>query len=142
MLVFAGGINHRFAEFSSRIRDRDFCESKGPDFLSRLRGYYDVPSLALESDTVENEVSNNKARLRRAWLLGTRKEKLSQDVLDALLKVRGFRHGVRSLFAILDMSNTSPEGVIDESSLPRRDQLDIHVDYEEFMSLVCGDSLS
>lgn len=131
VLVFAGGINHRFAEFSSRIRDRDFCDAKGPDFLSRLRCYYDVPSLSLDGDGWD------LGKLRRASILRSKNYKLSPQVLHALLSVSQFRHGARSMTAILEMSNADRiSGIIDRSSLPRRDQLSLHVDYEEFARLL------
>jgi len=56
-------------------------------------------------------------------------------VLYAFLSVQHFRHMARGL-AVLEMSNKNVAGIIDRGSLPRRDQLDIHVDYEEFTQLL------
>ena len=51
------------------------------------------------------------------------------DVLNAFLKVPHYRHGIRSIEAILEMCRMSPTvRELQASSLPSRDELDMHVD--------------
>ena len=42
VLVFAGGINRSFQELHGRMRNDEFVTAKGPDFISRLRGYLNI----------------------------------------------------------------------------------------------------
>jgi hypothetical protein len=42
ILVFAGGVNHTFDKFRTSGKDGSFEAAKGPDFISRLRGYLNV----------------------------------------------------------------------------------------------------
>ncbi len=154
ILVFAGGTRHSFAEFSNP-NDRgtgDFSAAKGPDFLSRLRGYVNVvgPDYQYPFDF--------GAMIRRAVLLYERliqrQKKLGVDpcqhlrrscggkvaidpfVLKALLRVRGFHHGMRSLTAIIDMSRLSVVHGLEPAALPSKAQLDLHVDADEFLALM------
>jgi len=56
-----------------------------------------------------------------------------------LLNVSNFHHGARSLEALIDMCPSNHNGEIDRSSLPRRDQLDLHVDALEFWERLKGE---
>jgi len=136
IMVFAGGINHNFSEFSGRQRDPGFCSAKGPDFISRLRGIHNVPSLNREDDTPFPGWQIKRAILLNTYL--SKKQATMKDpaLLRAFLKVGRYLHGARSLEAIVDMSVANSVGVIDRSSLPRRDQLDLHVDAQEFWRLI------
>ncbi|MFO1499399.1 MAG: hypothetical protein U1G07_13555 [Verrucomicrobiota bacterium] len=138
--VFAGGVNLEYSEFSARVRDPEFCEAKGPDFLSRLRGFYNVPLLnRIEGEVDEENHLWHLHMIRRAVLLHSFKKmglpEPDAPVLRAFLEVSCFRHGARSIQAILEMSSPNQAGRVDRSSLPRRDQLDIHVDPIEFRSI-------
>jgi hypothetical protein len=130
--IFAGGINHSFGEFSSRQRDRGFCVAKGPDFISRLRGTHNVPSLNRPEDFDDADYPGWK--IRRAIYLHEyfKKHKVTiQDdgLLKSLLNIPRFHHGARSLEAIIEMSVRQQGGTVNgRSGLPRRDQLDVHVD--------------
>jgi hypothetical protein len=61
---------------------------------------------------------------------------IDDGVLDAFLKVPSYKHGVRSMEAIIDMSTIKGERRYTQSSLPSPRQLDLHVDGAEFMNLV------
>ncbi|MDR1527713.1 MAG: hypothetical protein LBS46_08630 [Dysgonamonadaceae bacterium] len=146
ILVFAGGTSATFEEFSRPMlsenadEQKTFKERKGPDFVSRLRGTINVlgPNPANEND--KNYI------LRRALLLRNlceRKLKMKKDgntpinknVLWAMLLVPKYKHGARSMEAILDMSRI--EGNIwDPVSLPFYSQLSLHVDADAFIRLV------
>lgn len=135
IMVFAGGINHQYAEFAGRQRDREFASAKGPDFLSRLRAVHDVPSLNRDDSPVP------RWQIRRAGLLYTFLEKRKATILDdrllnALLEIERFHHGARSLESIIQMSAQNAQGEIDITSLPRRHQLDLHVDSKRLWELI------
>ncbi len=53
-----------------------------------------------------------------------------------ILRVSEFRHGVRSMAAIIDMSMLSKGRSFEQASLPLVDQLELHVNAEEFSTYV------
>lgn len=61
--------------------------------------------------------------------------RLDQAVVAALLRVSRFKHGVRSIEAIFEMSNTM-RGRLDKASLPASDQMEAHVPADEFGALI------
>src|SRR6185436_8107993 len=42
ILVFIGGTRRSFEEFAGQMRNSEFIDAKGPDFVSRLRGHVNV----------------------------------------------------------------------------------------------------
>ncbi len=161
IFVFAGGTAYTFEEFSrsGQPSPRDvtnFRDAKGPDFLSRLRGFVNVrgPNPAEDKDSL--------LRIRRAILLrslllkrtpglsrspeSVKREKRILDiddcVIDAFLGVPRYRHGSRSMEAILDMSALAGTCRFTWSRLPTAEQLDLHVDASSFMNLgIYGDKI-
>jgi hypothetical protein len=55
---------------------------------------------------------------------------------EALLDIEGFRHGNRSMEAILRMSHLQPGKTLRSAELPPLEQLEIHVDGKHFTELV------
>jgi hypothetical protein len=125
---------------------RLFKEQKGPDFVSRLRGHIDILSVNPDDTAPKDEHGNPlKPVIRRAFTLrgqllasgicveqnGCKVAAIDEDVLYALLTVDHYRHGTRSMEAILQMC-TPMDGVIEKASLPSHAQLDMHVDADEF----------
>jgi hypothetical protein len=154
IFVFAGGIYSTFAAFScDKLKSQekeleDFRNAKGPDFISRLRGYVNIlgPNPVDDSDTV--------FLIRRAMLLRSlleRKAKhlfdsnnharIDKGVLRALIKVPRYRHGARSIEAIIEMSMLSGHSCWEQAFLPAKEQLKLHVDEEMFSRLVVRDVL-
>jgi hypothetical protein len=154
IFVFAGGIYSSFTAFSSDKPDvqekdlEDFKNAKGPDFVSRLRGYVNIlgPNPVDDNDTV--------FMIRRAMLLRSlidRKVKHLKDsnnhvridkgVLRALIKVPNYRHGARSIEAIIEMSMLNGQKCWEQAFLPAKEQLKLHVDEEMFSRLVVRDVL-
>jgi hypothetical protein len=146
ILVFAGGTSPSFERFTRPMTSDDpaeqkaFRELKVPDFVSRLRGTIDVlgPNPASERD--KNYI------LRRALLMRSlceRKMKLgkgdrtriNENIVRAMLLTPEFKHGARSMEAILDMSRIEG-GSWEPASLPFVSQLALHVDADAFMRLV------
>jgi hypothetical protein len=141
IFVFAGGTSATFAEFSTGDTPED-RRAKKSDFISRLRGYMDVlgPN--------PTGVHDAGVKLRRALLLRAllqqsapqlfREGRLSIDegVLTAFLRIAAFRHGARSMEAIVDMSALGGKAAYERASLPAPRQLALHVDAEAFLDLV------
>ena len=135
VFVFAGGINHTYAEFASKVRKPDVM--KVTDFLSRLKGFIDIPNIDMPDEV--DYVSRKRIEFRRAIMLpgmlkntGNKGVVLSQDVMSALLKTDRYKHGARSMQAIIGMSQTSPGNRLEISDLPPDEQWELHADSGNF----------
>ncbi|MBV6500683.1 MAG: hypothetical protein CJBNEKGG_03168 [Prosthecobacter sp.] len=142
IFVFAGGVNHSFSEFNERTRNPDFCSAKGPDFISRLRGILNIKGM----NRPESGEHEHIYKLRRAvflkWQLKERVGDMIEDkpqmhplLADAFLSIPRFKHGVRSMEAILQMSSIEKGRQFVHRHLPPRDQLDMHVDARTFLAI-------
>jgi len=134
ILVFAGGTASSFGEFVKQ--DNNFKNIKGPDFISRLRGTIDVLGPNPKDSDDKNYI------LRRALLLRSLCERnniasVSPNIIRAMLRVPEYKHGARSMEAILDMSRIDGN-TWEPVSLPSRSQLSLHVDADAFIKLVLG----
>jgi hypothetical protein len=145
VFVFAGGVNRTFEELNGRVRNPGFCEAKGPDFISRLRAHLNIQGI----NKAEDDADQYRYILKRGILirslvrekLGLREEQKSEELLHqtvagALLSVDRFKHGVRSLEAIIKMCSTRPGYPIGPSDLPSMDQLEMHVDAAKLLKFV------
>jgi hypothetical protein len=56
--------------------------------------------------------------------------------LNALLHVKNYRHGARSMEAIIAMSALTGKASFERSSLPAPPQLALHVDADDFLGLL------
>ncbi|MBN2575033.1 MAG: AAA family ATPase [Deltaproteobacteria bacterium] len=158
IFVFAGGTSHRFRDFAraeaSPEEAQAFARRKGPDFVSRLRGFIDIADLNPSDD------GDDVYLLRRALVLRSMLERkdrcqsiregatahvatvhVDPGVLRALVKSPVYKHRARSLEAIIDMSMLGRRPSFEQASLPPHDQLDLHVDAESFLRLVARDAL-
>ena len=145
IFVFAGGTSASFVDFADSD-DHEARHAKKSDFISRLRGFLDVlgPNPAGPSDAA--------VILRRALLLHAllrqsvphvftgERLNIDEGVLRAFLHVDAFRHGARSMEAIVDMSSLTGKASYERASLPARSQLTLHVDAEAFLELVADES--
>jgi len=61
---------------------------------------------------------------------------IDTGLLRALLRVPKYKHGVRSMAAILQMSRLGGKKRFDKSDLPPREQLALHVDVDDFFFLL------
>jgi hypothetical protein len=152
IFVFAGSTSERMEAFGQRLTSEEFRAAKVPDFVSRLKGYVNVlgPNWH-KAASGEQATADAYYIIRRAILLRSilqrgapqlfqkrdGKEVLSIDrgVLRAFLKIREYKHGVRSMEAIVAMSLLSGRRGFERSSLPAEAQLDLHVDGQEFLAL-------
>jgi hypothetical protein len=147
IFVFAGGTSSSMAEFN-KGREKDFTSAKGPDFISRLKGYINVlgpnPVISNSGDPyfiIRRAIQLRKSLKRSAPQLFGKpdgKELLNIDhgVLRALLKIGEYKHGARSIESILAMSQLAGKTAFERSCLPPESQLDLHVDGKSFLSLV------
>jgi len=150
IFVFAGGTARRMEDFGAReMSAEDFRHAKGPDFVSRLRGFVNVrgPNPDPRSES-EAGGADPDFIVRRAILLRSLLERIGKDllhggtldmdrgVLRAFLTVSEYRHGARSLESILAMSRLAGETSFERSCLPTQTQLDLHVDGQEFLAIV------
>lgn len=159
IFVFAGATCGTFAEFkrwgraddSRRPDEHDawspgFRAVKGPDFVSRLRGFVNVkgpnPGSPHPGATPAERIEHDPAYvLRRAMVLrseiqtgfkdlidaDTKQLRIAPNVLHALLTVERYEHGARSLGAMLAMSGLGRTKVFNTSALPSRDLWSLHV---------------
>ena len=148
IFVFAGGTAVRMTDFGQGLDPADFKAVKGPDFVSRLKGYVNILGPNQVRGEPEAPARDPYYIIRRAILLRSilkrnvpdlfEKDKLNIDsgVLRALLKTVEFRHGVRSMESIITMSQLAGKKSFERSSLPAKSQLDLHVNGQNFLSLV------
>jgi hypothetical protein len=159
IFVFAGGLNRTFAHFNRDVFEADvpepdvvrerraFREAKGPDFVSRLRGYVNIlgpnpdPDKPADRLYLVRRATILRSLLRRNWASLIRAEdpsrlNLDEAVLRALVGVPEYRHGIRSMEAVLEMSLIEGRPVFEPSALPPLHQLEQHVDAEAFSRLV------
>jgi hypothetical protein len=126
---------------NGRSRNSEFCQAKGPDFLSRLRGVLNIRGINESSDLPDLGLHKLKrAVLLRTWLKKRKphsaKELISKNLAIAFLKIQNYRHGVRSMEAIVKMSHIAQGQPYKPADLPPRGQLDIHVDARRFIELI------
>jgi hypothetical protein len=142
ILVFAGGTHHTFEQLAQKCegeekRREDYAAKKLTDFLSRLKGYINI--LGINQSDQSNRLEQN-ILFRRAVILSNMTKqlevKLSRDVLYALLYTKEYKHGVRSMKAIIEMSRHVKSDQLEMSDLPPCEQLKLHVDPQDFRKRV------
>jgi len=118
--VFAGGTASTFADFGQTDRGA-FASAKGPDFVSRLRGYLDIAGINSDLD----RPIRRAAALRHQ--LQNNQKKIDRVLLQSLLEVGRYKHGTRSMEAIVElMPNKSTPVLLDDiRNLPL---LGMHID--------------
>ena len=151
IFVFAGGTCERMEDFGKSLDPAEFRGAKGPDFVSRLRGYVNILGPDPPKD-VSKVNADPYYVIRRAILLrsilqrnaphllekpaGKGKLNIDRGVLRAFLRTSRYRHGVRSMEALVAMSLLAGKTGFERSSLPAEAQLDLHVDGRDFLALV------
>ncbi len=151
VFVFAGGTAPSFQEFLPHDEEStvEFQRVKGPDFVSRLKGILNIKGPNPTS------VTDRRHIIRRALLLRnlfqgqarnfcneeTGQVNISHALLRALLRVSEFRHGSRSMEFIVGMSRKAGISRYTPSCLPLAEQLDIHLDVDDFMSKLSFEQL-
>jgi len=157
--VLAGDTTQTFQHFSTESFDekkndekekilKKFREAKGIDFASRLRGYVNI--MGLNCSGADDAFFIVRRALRLRSLLQGRVRQIFDDkedahidhgVLRAFLKVPEYKHGTRSMEAIIDMSMLTGRKQFDQAALPPSKQLELHVNSEIFLKLMRRDVL-
>jgi hypothetical protein len=161
IFVFAGGTCSTYQEFSGEspsVRtdagsdpmtfQQHFRTAKGTDFVSRLRGYVNIMGVNPSGDEDAFHM------IRRAMVLRSilrtsaghlfdagGRAHIDRNVLRAMIKVPEYKHGARSMVAIIEMSMLADRTRFEQSALPSREQLALHVDADLFFRLVLRDVL-
>ncbi len=147
IFVFAGGISESMDSFGQDMSELEFRDAKGPDFVSRLKGYVNILGPNRPKNASDPYFVIRRAILLRSILLrdagqlferrGDR-EVLNVDsgVLRALLHTSRFKHGVRSMESVIAMSQLIGKHRFERSCLPAVEQLDLHVDAHDFQARV------
>lgn len=153
IFVFAGGTSATLELFGRDLDGPAFRAAKGPDFISRLKGYVDIKGPNRQVDGKEGEADPDPYYvIRRAILLhsilkrgvpelfekmaGKPVLRIDPGVLRAFLQTSLYKHGVRSMESVIVMSMLSGKQSYERSCLPAEAQLNLHVDGQDFLSLV------
>ncbi len=163
IFIFAGGTSRDFAHFGpsesadSKETDvqqkarRDFMMAKGPDFKSRLAGFFDVlgPNPAQHyhkkdaaADPWKDDETDLAFPVRRAVLLrsllGLVKSKeenrenehldIDRGLLAALLKTKHYKNGARSMEKLVNQMKDRGDLPLRRSHLPPDNVLQLYVD--------------
>ena len=144
VFVFAGGTAPSFPEFlpDDEESTQEFQRVKGPDFVSRLKGILNIKGPNPTAVTDRSHVIRRALLLRNLFVGQARNffdaetgtVRISNGLLRALLRVSEFRHGSRSMEFIVGMSRMAGISRYTPSCLPLAEQLDIHLDVDDFMS--------
>lgn len=157
IFVFVGGTSSSFSEFcgeeikiekEKQLFLNKFRDSKGPDFISRLRGYINILG--------PNQVNSFDQffMIRRAMLIRSLLEQkfphlvnekgiaqIDNGVLRAMLKIPKYKHESRSVEAIMDMSMLTKAKKWEQSFLPPKEQLKLHLDEKLFLRYMMHDAI-
>jgi hypothetical protein len=157
IFVFAGGTKNTFEEFieplshekgtdneSHNESRNEFRSNKGPDFVSRLRGFMNIkgPNPTGAKDPAY--------LIRRAMLLRRFLERdfpyliaegegtalVSPSVIKGFLRVKEYKHGTRSLESLIRASDLNPsQHFFEPSQLPPKDLVRLYVT-PDFLDMV------
>jgi hypothetical protein len=158
VFVFAGGTSATYQEFAlpenAKGKDsQDYKLNKGPDFHSRLDGYYNVvgpnrravvqeqwPLTVPKPDPNDVCFPLRRAMFIRSKLADKDKDKepldFDSDLLHALLLVPEYKHGARSLEKMIAGLRPNREGPIRRSALPPAGFRSMYVNEKVFNELL------
>ncbi len=163
IFVFAGGTCSCMEEFEDIARDA--VSDKGPDFLSRIKGFINImgpnPMLGYTDRKKANLKPGDEAAelilarnadpefiIRRAILINSllylsfkqlfknNMLQIDDGVLNAFLLVPRFKHGTRSMETIFKTSQLYGKDKYHRSDLPPESQMNLHVDGQQFYELL------
>jgi hypothetical protein len=149
IFVFAGGTSERLGAFGGHLSADEFRKVKGPDFVSRLKGFVNImgpnpvpagaggdPYYVLRRAILLRSLITRQARQFIVRKDGRETLNIDPGVLNAFLLTGRYQHGARSMETIMAMSQLAGKGGYERSCLPSEAQLDLHVNGLEFLALV------
>jgi hypothetical protein len=151
IFVFVGGTSPNMESFGNNINEKEQREVKLPDFISRLKGYLNILGPNIQKG--KNMPGGDPYYIiRRAITLRSVFERftpqlfhnegyknimsIDQGVLSAFLLTEKYKHGARSMEAIVAMSQLAGKTSFERSSLPPEAQLNLHVDSHDFFTIL------
>jgi hypothetical protein len=141
--VFAGGTADTLAEFSARLASPASRSAKGSDFVSRLRGYLDVQGPNADPRFKRRAVLLRSELARRAKRNGAGSFAAQRDLIESLLHVGRYRHGARSITAIVELSALNPkQSMFGWEELPQDHLLQLHIDRGPLDTRLIGGSIA
>jgi hypothetical protein len=153
IFVFAGGTSHSIETFGANLTEKERLTVKLPDFASRIKGFLNILGPNRQTrPSGRGEYTDPYYIIRRAIILRSNLERFSSQllqqegdkrianidkgVLRAFLLVKEYRHGARSIEAIIAMSQLAGKTCFERSCLPSETQLNLHVDGLDFSAIV------
>ena len=143
IFVFAGGTSETLEEFGKNASEEQARAAKVPDFVSRLKGYINVLGPNPQSGGHDRYYLLRRAILLRSMLMRDARHllynnevQIDSGVLRAMLLTGRYKHGARSMEAVIAMSQLEGRSRFERSSLPTGAQLDLHVDGQDFLAQV------
>jgi hypothetical protein len=159
IFVFAGGTAPNFEGFQKQINLNDELKKqvKLADFISRLRGHLDVRDINEKGKGTIEQLRLKRALLLRSFLeqhaepiLKTTRDSehdhtweeanIDDTIIDAFLMASEYKHGSRSMEAVIQMCRWI-NGRFVSASLPLRAQLAKHIDLKPFEDILPPDPL-
>ncbi len=141
IFIFAGGTSETMEAFNRG--GEPFKAVKGPDFVSRLKGYVNILGPNRQPTVSDPYYVIRRALLLRSILQRDAPQLFQGDLLQihtgdlrALLQTKRYKHGVRSMESIIAMSLLSGKRRFERSSLPSEAQLELHVEAQDFLALL------
>lgn len=140
--VFAGGTAATMDQFANFAQKHDFQRAKGPDFISRLRGYLDVCGPNEEPLRMLRRAILFRSELKRA--IGEKAADFRPDpeFMRSLLQAGRYRHGARSIAAVVDLSNLEGKAGFKWEDLPTDHLLSLHIDRGPLDAKLIGGSIA
>ncbi|WP_048140670.1 hypothetical protein [Methanosarcina horonobensis] len=142
IFVFVGSTHDRLKDFYefcsySNIQSKPYpgmdprrkISNKCPDFLSRLRGYVNILRLNQANEKDETYIISRAIQLHSLIeenapkVMRENNAHVSCGILNALINVPEYMHGVRSMQAIVEMSILHEKNSWETAYLPPKDQL-------------------
>ncbi|KAI9866751.1 MAG: hypothetical protein M1813_000693 [Trichoglossum hirsutum] len=134
-----------FKGFQGFLEDKDILSAQ--EFLSCLHGFVNVLGFDQVDEfdalyPVRRAVVLRELLEEREPLLQTAKGiSIDESILDGLLMIPTYRHGLRSLKSIIAMSQVTGKRHFERAALPPEAQLALHLDYQSFMKYSQFDTL-
>jgi len=153
IFVFAGGTSESIETFGVHLEEKERRAIKLPDFVSRLKGFLNIlgPNRQ-KSGSPTGQDEDPYYIIRRAIILRSDFERFAPQifrnegqkrivnidpgVLRTFLLTKEYRHGARSIEAIIAMSQLAGKTRFERSCLPSEAQLDLHVDGHDFFAIM------
>jgi hypothetical protein len=139
--VFAGGTAATMRQFSDFDRLPAFQRAKGPDFISRLRGFLDVCGPNAEPRMLRRAILF-RAELSRAVGKGAGPFSPDPELMTSLLQAGRYRHGARSIAAVVDLSNLENAKRFVWEDLPGDHLLGLQIDRGPLDAKLIGGSIA